>query len=86
MRDANSALYVAGSGAAAHVVLRLAPRRFGTFAATGLVAGLGRLIPSSLQVGTSHVSVALEAGRSYRVASYGERDFLHLPRPEERCF
>jgi hypothetical protein len=83
----DGALYVAASGApAAHVVLRLSPRRFGTFAPAGLAAGLGRLFPDQLRVGSASVSLVVEAGRSYRVAAYEERDFARVPRPEERCF
>jgi hypothetical protein len=68
------------------VVLRLAPRRFGTFVPAGLAAGPGRIFPEQLRAAEARVSLRVEAGRSYRVVGYEERDFARLARAADRCF
>lgn len=82
----DGSLYVTGSGALGHVVLRLAAARFGTFRVAGVALGLGRVIPEQVRANRHALTVMVEHGRGFRARTYEERDFLRLPLAAERCF
>ncbi len=82
----DGALYVAGGSRVAHVVLRLAAGRHGTFRIAGLAIGAGRIIPEQIHANQHALTVMVEHGRSFRARTYEERDFLRVPTAAERCF
>lgn len=82
----DGSLYIAASNRGAHVVLRLAAARFGSFRIAGIAGGPGRIIPEQIHANSYALTVMVEHGRSFRARTYEERDFLVAPTAAERCF